>query len=265
MPSKGGRRETEVQGRQADTVVEAVLGGSATPTAGAPAEVMPEPPMLEDPRGGTPAWAQIYDRAVARHREERERIDREQLEAQRLWDEFLRQQCEAVPEGERSLVENEPLHRQLQQMARSAAAAEYERVNVIGDPNQTFGIEIEFDGADANQVARALYEAGLTSSPHQEGYHSRNRRPGMWSVERDATVAGEVVSPQHPAQGGRVEGAHVHRVAGYGRCRERRRPSRRRPLAPPTVAKGVVYAASDKRSTRRRAASCGSASSRATR
>jgi hypothetical protein len=41
---------------------------------------------------------------------------------------------------------------------------EYERENVIGDPNQTFGVEIEFYGADANVGARAFY-AGLASTP----------------------------------------------------------------------------------------------------
>lgn len=66
---------------------------------------------------------------------------------------------------------------------------------MIGDRHQTFGVEIEFDGADPDQVAGALYQAGLTSSPQQQGYHSRSRRAGMWTVERDATVSGEVVSP----------------------------------------------------------------------
>jgi hypothetical protein len=156
----------------------------------------PEPPLLEeDPASRTPEWARLYNTAADRHRREQEEVEREQEEAQQLWEEFLRQQGEAVPEGERSLERNEQLHRQLQQLARTQAAAEYERENVIGDPHQTFGLEIEFDGASPNQVARALYDAGLASSPYQEGYHSRARRPGMWTVERDATVAGEVVSP----------------------------------------------------------------------
>jgi len=65
---------------------------------------------------------------------------------------------------------------------------------VIGDPNQTFGVEIEFDGADPSSVARALHEAGLASTPYQQGYHS-HREPGKWVVERDSTVTGELVSP----------------------------------------------------------------------
>src|SRR5205814_10423748 len=50
-------------------------------------------------------------------------------------------------------------------------------------------------GGNPTEIARALYNAGLASSPRQEGYHSRHRQPGMWSVETDATVTGEVVSP----------------------------------------------------------------------
>ena len=52
--------------------------------------------------------------------------------------------------------------------AMTAEAATYESENVIGDPNQTFGIEIEFDGANPNAVARALHEAGLASSARQD-------------------------------------------------------------------------------------------------
>src|SRR5205085_11532065 len=78
---------------------------------------------------------------------------------------------------------------------RTAEAAQYETENVVGDRNQTFGIEIEFDGADPNAVARALHDAGLASSPRQEGYHSSRRQPGKWTVEYDATVSGELVRP----------------------------------------------------------------------
>jgi Putative amidoligase enzyme len=153
------------------------------------------PELEEDPATGSPEWADLYARAVGRRREERERVDRDASEAQLLWDEFLRTQGQEVPEGERSLVANDELHEQLRRLARTAAAAEYERENVIGDPNQTFGIEIEFDGADPNVVARALYEAGLAASPQQQSYHSQNRVPGKWVLEHDTTVTGEIVSP----------------------------------------------------------------------
>jgi hypothetical protein len=148
---------------------------------------------IEDPPVDTPEWADIYARSVERHRDERERIDLEQAEAQQLWDQFLEAQGSQVPEGERSLTTNDELHRQLLQLARTSGG-EYERENVIGDPNQTFGVEIEFDGADANEVARAFHAAGLASTPNLQGYHS-HREPGKWVVERDTTVNGEVVSP----------------------------------------------------------------------
>src|SRR5260370_9013465 len=64
----------------------------------------------------------------------------------------------------------------------------------MGDSNQSLGVEIEVDGADANAVARAFPAAGLASTPNLQGYHSY-REPGKWVVEHDSTVNGEVVSP----------------------------------------------------------------------
>jgi hypothetical protein len=176
-------------------VGEALGAGAAVQVATA---TEPEPvafiPELEDgPDIESPAWADLYARTVEQHREQRDRIDREQAEAHRLWEEFLAAQGSAVPEGERSLADNDELHEQLMRLARTAGAT-YERENVIGDPNQTFGVEIEFDGADANAVARAFHAAGLASTPNLQGYHS-HREPGKWVVERDTTVTGEVVSP----------------------------------------------------------------------
>ena len=223
MPSKGGSRSTN-QTRNTTAAIAPVAGPAvaARPArlqaifeeaepiravVGAPVAAgvtgPPPPPEarpaiaftpdLEDPSVGTPEWADLYARSVERHRDERERIDREQVEAQQLWDEFLAAQGSAVPEGERSLATNDELHHQLLQLARTTGG-EYERENVIGDPNQTFGVEIEFDGADPNAVAQAFFDAGLTSSPHMQGYHS-HREPGEWVVERDSTVTGEIVSP----------------------------------------------------------------------
>ena len=159
------------------------------------ASALAAPPLLEDddPPTETPEWAQLYARAAARYRGERERRDSEYAAAQQLWDQFLAAQGQQVPEGERSLDANDELHRQLLLLAHRAGG-EYERQDVIGDPNQTFGLEIEFDGADPNAVARALYEAGLAATPDQQGYHS-HRQPGKWVVERDTTVTGEIVSP----------------------------------------------------------------------
>jgi hypothetical protein len=179
--------------------IQAVIGAPfAAGAAAVPAQAQVVPaaafvPDIEDPAVDTPEWADVYARSVERHRDERERIDREQAEAQQLWERFLEAQGSDVPEGERSLVANDELHRQLLHLARTSGG-EYERENVIGDPNQTFGVEIEFDGADANAVARAFHAAGLASTPNLQGYHS-HREPGKWVVEHDSTVNGEVVSP----------------------------------------------------------------------
>src|SRR5215472_5175570 len=182
-PSVQTPRWAEMYGRE-------LAGGPAGAEAN-PFMAVPE----DDPSVETPRWTEMYERAAARNRERREAIDREQREAQRLWEEFLRAQGEAVPEGDRSLVADDELHERLMELANTEAAHRYQRENVMGDPNQTFGIEIEFDGANPTAVARALYDAGLASSPRQESYHSRHRRSGMWTVETDATVTGELVSP----------------------------------------------------------------------
>lgn len=201
MPSKGGSRRTATTASSAvaGVVAPALASAGLVRTSAVVADELGVeqlvPELDEDPTAGSPEWANLYARAVARRREERERVDREAGQAQILWDEFLRTQGQEVPEGERSLVANDELHKQLRRLARTAAAAEYERENVIGDPNQTFGIEIEFDGADPNVVARALYEAGLAASSNQQAYHSQNRVSGKWVLEHDSTVTGEIVSP----------------------------------------------------------------------
>ena len=222
MPSKGSSRTT-TRGRSTSAAIAPAAGpavavrsqpqaivdseairafvGDAVPAGGtssvapfAEMEAAALAPELEDDADiGTPEWADLYARSVERYREESDRIDGEQAGAQRLWEDFLAAQGSEVPEGERSLVANDDLHRQLLQLARTSGG-EYERENVIGDPNPTIGVEIEFDGADANAVARAFHAAGLASTPNLQGYHS-HREPGKWVVERDTTVTGEVVSP----------------------------------------------------------------------
>src|SRR6266849_3104465 len=136
MPSKGGSRTTNQTRTSATTIapvagpavvvrhatrqaildvaepIQAVLGTPSTVgAAGAAPQPDPVPvpagafvPELEDPSVGTPEWADVYARSVERHRDERERIDREQAAAQQLWDQFLEAQGSQVPEGERSLV-----------------------------------------------------------------------------------------------------------------------------------------------------------------
>ncbi|TMR99929.1 hypothetical protein EJK15_05345 [Nonomuraea basaltis] len=78
------------------------------------------------------------------------------------------------------------------------------------DGGRGFGLELEFDLPDhtARQgreaIARALYEAGLTSDAQVHGYHTMqgqgyrsgtNGGRGLWKLEQDGTVAGELVSP----------------------------------------------------------------------
>src|SRR5260370_29820224 len=121
MPSKGGSRTTNQTGTSATTIapvagpavvvrhamrqaildvaepIQAVLGAPhAAGAAGAAPQPGPVPipaaafvPEIEDPSVGTPEWADVYARSVERHRDERERIDREQAGAQRPWDGFL--------------------------------------------------------------------------------------------------------------------------------------------------------------------------------
>src|SRR6202048_674065 len=202
MPSKGGSRESQSRTSSATvgpaaTVLQAVVGSARAVAMEATSPVgnvdaVPIGPLVDDaPPVDSPAWVELYASALAQYREQREQTEREEERSQQLWDEFLRLQGQDVPEGERSLVTTEALHRELKRLAMTAEAATYERENVIGDPNQTFGIEIEFDGANPNAVARALHEAGLASSARQEPYHSSSRVPGKWTVEQDATAAGE--------------------------------------------------------------------------
>jgi hypothetical protein len=196
MPSKSRNRATRSTAVVSATAPPIGAGPPPAVGRGLVAEADPFTAVPEDePVVGTPLWAELYERVFARYQQRRDQVDREQQEAQQLWEEFLRAQGEQVPEGERSLVANDELHQRLMALAGTAAGHEYRRENVIGDPNQTFGVEIEFEGGNPTEIARALYDAGLASSPRQEGYHSRHRRPGMWSVETDATVDGEVVSP----------------------------------------------------------------------
>lgn len=77
------------------------------------------------------------------------------------------------------------------------------------DGGRGFGLEIEFDltGTTPRQrpgIARALHEAGLTHDTRMHAYHTmqtegyrsgRNGGRGLWRLEEDITVAGELVSP----------------------------------------------------------------------
>src|SRR5450759_3538135 len=199
MPSKGASRTTN----HATTATIAPVAGPAVVVRPSSTQaILAEPAPIQAVVGApfaagaaaVPAQAQVVQAVAFVSDIEDPPVDTlEQAEAQQLWDQFLEAQGSQVPEGERSLTTNDELHRQLLQLA-AGSPGELERENVIGDPNQTFGVEIEFDGADANEVARAFHAAGLASTPNLQGYHS-HREPGKWVVERDTTVNGEVVSP----------------------------------------------------------------------
>ncbi|WP_329156206.1 amidoligase family protein (plasmid) [Streptomyces sp. NBC_01456] len=75
---------------------------------------------------------------------------------------------------------------------------------------RAFGVEIEFDypssmshsaRQEANQrIARELHAAGIAPDPHMHGWHASQHAgytdaPNAWRLERDGTVAGEIVSP----------------------------------------------------------------------
>jgi hypothetical protein len=56
-------------------------------------------PDIEDPAVDTPEWAAICARCVERHRNERERIDREQAEAQQVWEQSSRPRAQRCPKA----------------------------------------------------------------------------------------------------------------------------------------------------------------------
>src|SRR6266851_3610587 len=67
--------------------IQAVVGAPFAAGASVPAQGQAVPAAafvadIEDPAVDTPEWADVYARSVERHRDERERIDREQAEAQ---------------------------------------------------------------------------------------------------------------------------------------------------------------------------------------
>src|ERR1700738_5018555 len=137
MPSKGGSRES--QGRTssatvgpAATVLQAVVGSARAVAMEATSPVgdldaVPIGPLVDDdPPVDSPAWVELYASALAQHREQRQQTERERERPQQLWAESLRLQGRDVPEGERSLVTNEALHRELKRLAMTTEAATYE-------------------------------------------------------------------------------------------------------------------------------------------
>ncbi|MFG1699663.1 amidoligase family protein [Nonomuraea sp. NPDC049309] len=75
------------------------------------------------------------------------------------------------------------------------------------DGGRGFGLEIEFvlpPGVSLHEVAAALHAEGLTGDPDVHEYHTsaeigyrtgRDGGRGLWRLEKDSTVSGELVSP----------------------------------------------------------------------
>ncbi len=83
--------------------ISAVAGAPISAVERVPIEE-PEPigPIVDgDPATDTLEWADLYAQSVARHRDERDRIDLDHEEPQRLCEEFLAVQGSKVPEGDR--------------------------------------------------------------------------------------------------------------------------------------------------------------------
>lgn len=137
---------------------------------------------------------------------------------------------------------------QAQAMRAAGQAPAYRYEAALGQAAVRFGLELEFGAADADQVARALFEAGLAAHPEMmEHRHDCPSCRARWRVERDGSITqafgnrsigGEVISPvledkttsweaieqvtrllRH--EGARVDvnaGQHVHvSTAAYGR------------------------------------------------
>jgi hypothetical protein len=93
--------------------------------------------------------------------------------------------------------------------ARGEAPVPYLRENAtngLGARNggRGFGVEIEFDldhlgwnqkTTALRAIGREMYEAGLTNTAEQQGYHAGNSDYSRWRFEEDSTVSGEIVSP----------------------------------------------------------------------
>ena len=88
MPSKGGNRRAQSAGALSAAVAQAAGGQPLADGQPAMAEATPFMAVPEDdPPVETPRWAEMYEQAATRYQERRESIDRDQREAQRLWEE----------------------------------------------------------------------------------------------------------------------------------------------------------------------------------
>ena len=135
-----------------------------------------------DPPEGTPEWDALWRAATT---------------------EFNQWQAKAAVSGlvakakrkkRAMLAANDGLHSDLLIIADTPLGRKYLSSGVNVNPEQTFGVEIEYQGGDRGAIARELHSLGL-APPQAGGYHS-GRVDGKWSVETDASCSGgEIVSP----------------------------------------------------------------------
>ncbi|MGV9379433.1 NUDIX domain-containing protein [Nonomuraea sp. NPDC003707] len=103
----------------------------------------------------------------------------------------------------------------VQRAVRGEAVIPYMRENATAslgarDGGRGFGVEIEFELPKHNArqalqaIARALHKAGLTADAQVDNYHTmrdegyrsgKNGGRGLWRLEQDGTVDGELISP----------------------------------------------------------------------
>jgi hypothetical protein len=143
------------------------------------------------------------------------------------WEEFLRAQGEAVPKGDRSLVANDELHKRLMELAGTAVGHQYQSENVIGDPDQIFGIEIEFDGANPTEGPGRSTTPGSPPAPARSpttlaidgqgcgigrpltGFPSSRSRIPIPNLRRAKTICFGSLNPRRQRAGGE-EDAYRH-------------------------------------------------------
>lgn len=77
-----------------------------------------------------------------------------------------------------------------------SSSLRYAHHNVLAHKGQTFGVEIEVEGVSGDDIAHALFNAGLSTHMDQRPYHEFREQTGDWVVEEDTSVDGaEVISP----------------------------------------------------------------------
>jgi len=194
-------------GRAALEAEQAIATEAATPPqVTAPAQ--PPAQSVTPPRSGREInWvrsAQQVRRGLTAQQQAQLRVAR--LEATTA---ATRPRPEATPAPRLSGPEGQAAYEAMVAEVKAARTAgsglTYETEAVLGDAATSFGVELEFKGANTDAVARKLYEMGIAGHPNMVAYHhSCSQCQGKWKVERDGSVTevrngqnigGEVVAP----------------------------------------------------------------------